>query len=768
MAPLPPLLPVLVSLLATPALAIPYGIQTTDSRSSYAGSFQYDADNDVVYMTGATYGSFWNNVFGDEATSTTSDCYFGILQLPSDRGDAILPPSWLFKSKIGVTNVVETCGPLAVQGSKAYLGGWSEPNGLLNGLLASGSIRSEQYGFILDVDVSLQTLGAASPTTTDVRGGKLVHNTNGPQSTVSLVLSELADALYMASLESDDTSTLLANTSDQPNYSTGGVLKRGSDFYITIMKLAPTTGGDGTTETLKRSWEREIATLEGIGNVAGMLLFSDTILVLAGSAVGSDDAIPNNGKVGSDSDGFVSFFSPDDGRITGAMRIQSQVDRDDYIYDVCMNPGDEFIYVVGSTKGSFTTALNVQEVTEAFLIKIHPATQAVVWTQPLTAQLGTQPASIEGLACAVTPDGLHVYLGGVVKDSATIDTHVTEGGDDFAFAQYNADTGNLVWTQQFGTRGNEHLSDLATDKEGHLLIFGTTDGSYFRERVEGGFTDVVILGLARSNGAGPVNIDLGNPRPPSDLITNPTQPPVAPTPNSQPAPTPAPTIATLDLAATPAPAAKKGKRGIVVMAWLFAASVVVVVFLVWRRRRNRESYPDSAQVLEYLRGFDDVEVDLKHSATGGYHGTYVNHDGGPRYYKGDSETVSFGNEMSPLTYDPIVEQSLFSIDDDDPPSFGGGGGGGSLQRQASNYDGLMDAYNTAWGDLSQHTLPSHPEYSPADSSRMTSSRGSRSARAILEDDVFQEVDIRGDKSKSPSTKIAKSKARSMRWGNEII
>lgn len=744
-------------LVATPALAIPYGLQTADSRSSYGGSFHYDVNNHVVYMTGQTYGSFWNDDFGDPTTSTTSDCYFGILQLPSsDTTDSMLPPSWLFKSKLGIPDVVETCGPLTVQGSKAYLGGWSEPNGLLSELRASGSTRSEQYGLILDVDISLQKVGAVLPTTTDMRGGRLVHNTNGPQSTVSLVLSDLADALYMASLESDDTATVFETSSDQPNYSTGGVLKRGSDFYITIEKLTPTPGV-GITETLARSQEREIATLQGIDNVAGMLLFNDTTLVLAGSAVGSNDAIPNIGIIGSDTDGFVSFLSADDLRIIGGMRLQSQADRDDYINDVCMNPGDKYIYVVGSTKGSFTTALNVQEVTEAFIIKIDPANQKIVWIKSLTAQLGTQPANIEGLACAVTRDGLHVYLGGVVKDSATIDTQVTEGGDDFAFAQYNAETGDLVWTQQYGTRGHENLCDLETDKEGHLIVFGTTDGSYFRERLEGGFTDVVILGLARSNGAGPVNIDLGNPRPPSDLILNPAQP--------RPAPTPAPTFDTLGLVATPEPAAKKGKKGGVIMACLFAVSAVIAVFLVWRRRRNRESYPDSAQVLEYLRGFEDVEVDLRHSATGGYHGTYVNHDGGPRYYKGDSETVSFGNgnEMSPLTYDPIVEQSLFSIDDDDSPLYGGSGSG-SLKRQASNYDGLMDAYNTAWGDLSQHQLPSQ-------SPRMTSSRGSLSARAILEDvddHPFQEVDIRGDKSKSPSAKIAKSKAKSMRWRNEII
>ena len=731
----------------TPVTSILYGLQTSDSTSSYAGSFSYDPDHHVVYLTGTTYGYFWNE---DQVvlSKQNSTCYFGILQLPATTADAKIEvkPTWLYKRTLEDTSsqVVESCSSMAILGTKAYLGGWTEPGGLLNNLLATGSVQSVQYGLVLDVNIDLkqqQTTGTA----TQFLGGKLIQNTRGAQSAVAMAISQLGDILYVASLESDETTVRsdFDATSQDPNFSTGGVQKRGSNFGVSIMLLAPksATTATGTPQiTLTNEHVIEIATSGGIDNIAGMLLLGSETLVLAGSAVGHNTvAIPDNGITGTDHDGFITLINAISGEISVGMRIQSpQVGRDDYIHGICMNPGEDFIYVVGTTKGSFSTRENIEEVSEAFLLKVNPFTFDIIWNQPLNAQIGLEAANIEGLSCAVTSDGLHVYFGGVAKDGATIDAHSSQGRDDIVVAQYITSTGKLVWTEQLGTRGDDYVSDLATDGDGNLLIFGTTDGSYFRQRDGGTNTDVIVFAVARGTAAPHPPIDY------SDFATN--------SPSASSATTPANAVA-----APESSSQGKDNSGVIAATVVISVCLFAMACFVWQRKRKRESYPDSGQILEYLRGFDNVEVDLKHSATGGYHGVYVKDDGGPRYYRSGSslEAVDFSHDMSPLTYDPIVEQALFSMDDDDTPYLGEGGGGGGLKREASNYDGLMDAYNSAWGDLSPCVLPPSPSNSRRKQlgREMFSSRGSLEARSILEDDLM-DVNI--------------NDAPRGSWGREII
>ena len=724
-------------LIVTSTLSTPYGIQTTDTRSSYAGAIQYNASNNIVYVTGSTYGSFWNPN-RTLTTSSTSSCFFGMLQLPTTTGDARLPPSWIYKTTLGVTNTLATCSSMAALNSKVYLGGWTEPNGLLNELIKPGQTYAPQYGTVLDLDIHFNGK-KPSLTTTEFKGGTLTYNDDDSESTVAMALSPVGDVLYIASYVADDSSLRTdGSNTDQPNYSTGGKNKRGSHYYASLRRLSPTPSNSTETFQIPRiqnefDTEQKNEIPAGIGNIAGLLHFNSTMLIMAGSAKGFNKlAFPLNDALGVHSNGYISLFQSSDLNIIGGMRIQSQGERDVYIRGLCMNPGESFVYVVGITKATFTYDENVTEVSQAFIHKIHPDTLKIIWTADLTANLGTLSGNVEGLSCSVTSDGIHVYLGGVVKDGATVGNHVTQGGDDFVVVQYTTDLGTFVWDKQLGTQGNEFLSDTVCDNNGNLIVFGNTDGNYFRNREQGVYSDVVVLAIDRVGGDAPVSID-------ESQITNSAGNPTTPVPL---------------LDTTPSQQSSQRHSGVLVLtSMVCVGAVVMACFVVQRRRRRRrkrESYPDSTHVLDYLRGFDNVEVDLKHSASGGYHGTYVNHDGGPRFYRDEPEQISFGNEMSPLTYDPIVEQSLFCIDDDDAPSFGGTG---SLQRQSSNYDGLMDAYNNAWGDLSPHTLPdSSSSSSRSPPQRITSSRHSRLAHSIVHEDLM-EVNIHDTKN---------------HWGREII
>jgi hypothetical protein len=104
---------------------------------------------------------------------------------------------------------------------------------------------------------------------------------------------------------------------------------------------------------------------------------------------------------------------------------------------------------------------------------------------------------------------------------------------------------------------------------------------------------------------------------------------------------------------------------------------------------------ERAHVFSYLQAFDVEDVDLRHSATGGWHGTYVNR-----------LAYAYSFETAPLTHSSIVTDSLFmdvdtkaslrpsSSSDDEEESLGSGSRG---------YDGLVSAY----GDLQPRSYKDH-------------------------------------------------------------
>jgi hypothetical protein len=141
-------------------------------------------------------------------------------------------------------------------------------------------------------------------------------------------------------------------------------------------------------------------------------------------------------------------------------------------------------------------------------------------------------------------------------------------------------------------------------------------------------------------------------------------------------------------------------------------------FCVSRANRQKEIATERAHVFSYLQAFDVEDVDLRHSATGGWHGTYVNRlahglnrgDIDDAKSASASTVTSFSFESAPLTHSSIVKDSLF-MDIDTKPSLGGNGGGSGngtdslgsddddennddgMGSQGRGYDGLVSAYS---------------------------------------------------------------------------
>ena len=722
----------------------PFGIQSGDGGegSSYAGSMAYDADNNVVFVTGATYSSFFDlGTSTNIQATTTSNCFFSVLQVPTTKEKG---PSFLYKDRLGSTDSVESCSSLVkVDSSKVYIGGQSEEGGLLTSLRSSGSDKATQYGTVLDIDVDLR-LSTGESSSTSLLGGRLMHD-EPAQSTRAMTSMPLGDAIFVVMQESD-LSTQNPDfdaTEAEPNLVR--TKKWGNNYLLNVKKLnrKQLISGDASTAATfdSSSWNTDIASNQNPVDVAGIKLLNSTTLVLAGSAIGSDGvALPVSTT--NTWGGFVTLLHASDGTVMGAKRIEAQVNKKTRIEGMCADPNKPgFIYIVGSTNGKIGMYGFEGEKTTAFLMRLNVPDLKVEWSKEFKAKAAdgstAGTAEIMGYACAVTDKG--VYVGGIVKDGAAVDEgsiHDTikpsAGKDDIWVGLVGSTSSpeDLVWIRQLGTSQNEFLTDLQVDQDGDVLVLGNTEGSFMRQKKDAETTsDVFLLRLAKLNGEYPVPVEEGftpttgvvTPTPPP--VTQPTTGVVTPTPSPVTQPTSPPvTQPTSPPAAQPtsppvpklkAPETNDGggeRMGGIIAVLVVVSAIGLIAGCFLYQRRHQHDHQDAyiTHVESYLKGFDDVQVDLKHSATGGWHGTYVNQDGGPRFrsvHPGD-ETISFGSdgaEMSPLRRSSFVQASLFTIDDEEPELGGKFDGGGQYDGNSS-YRGLVNVYNNY--DLSHHRLPS--------------------------------------------------------------
>jgi hypothetical protein len=156
-----------------------------------------------------------------------------------------------------------------------------------------------------------------------------------------------------------------------------------------------------------------------------------------------------------------------------------------------------------------------------------------------------------------------------------------------------------------------------------------------------------------------------------------------------------------------------GSTNVAIFVVLFCG-LVAVAFLVKRSRSgiNRDVSTDRTQVIQYLNEFDVDDIDLKHSATGGWHCSYSNDLAKGRNRRSERKSSYSGLEPQllmpgsesllgePLNDSSVLQDALF-MDEDDAGEYGGGLGVSSRfeesrSSQGQGYDGLIDAYNSTW------------------------------------------------------------------------
>mmetsp|Transcript_9403 Transcript_9403/g.14536 ORF Transcript_9403/g.14536 Transcript_9403/m.14536 type:complete len:722 (-) Transcript_9403:2554-4719(-) len=687
----------LMALAATAALSAPFGIQSgqgilssgkeEDGGSSFSGSMLYDADHHVVFLTGSTYGKFWSMQSGATETSSSS-CFVSILSLPEEGEGEQHDATWLHANRLGnATEVDESCSAMVnIDSNKLYIGGSSDDKGILTSLRHQGSTRATQYGIILDIDVHLKSPSEQ----TSLLGGRLFHSTS-VQSIRSMVTTSDGETVFAVSEDSDVSHLNPMFPTSQGNLIRENKYGTSKDIFLRVSKMRRKKKLTPTSFDLAETFEPHLWTKEIEADeirIAGLELLSSGSVVLFGSILGVNEEFAPNDRDGTkdDWDGFITQFDGMDGRILYSYRVDISLGNDDVINGICRQKGqDEVFYVAG--RKNYSAFLARMLIIEGDGIMLD-------WTKSLDAK---RDGKNVGLRCAITDDGRQVYIGGRALNGATIDhptiVQPSHGGDDIWLGQIDVDSQNWNWLKQMGTSADEDLSDLQVDKYNNLLVFGNTNGSFLRQSKGNEMTDVFVMSLARNGES--IN-DHSSPMVPQHSL-----PPVSQISSS---------INKSDGSAS--------SNGDLIAVVVVTITFFLVLAFFWRQRRKSiESYQDENQVSKYLKGFDDVEIDLKQSATGGWHGNYVNHDGGLRYFSSTrmEEAVSFVHscEMSPLTHAAIVQDSLFALDDDDEDTTirdsSRGMRNGAVEQEDSSYNGLVDAYNNTWDELSQHTLPTQPK-----------------------------------------------------------
>ena len=269
---------------------------------------------------------------------------------------------------------------------------------------------------------------------------------------------------------------------------------------VTTTTVREATDNDDDATVTRTMFDDDIVTVER----------TQPVLLVAGSTRGSSRTLGGHQRSFNvfDADamhGFVTRLDPSVGVVLGTHAVHAAVVSSHRptvrILGLCHAAGDttydnHAVYIAGMTDGIILQGQStVPETTpqmgvyQAFLQKIHVATFDVLWTKQLPAAKfssldAVRPGSVQGMACAVTPDGRQVYLGGMVRDGAalTLDGGVTNatasgGGDDLFLAQFATEDGSLNYVRQMGSPWDDALASgvsLVSDKYGNAILLANT------------------------------------------------------------------------------------------------------------------------------------------------------------------------------------------------------------------------------------------------------------------------------------------------------
>jgi hypothetical protein len=544
------------------------GLQADFGAVSYAGGLVLN--NNVAYITGQV-GAY--------------NCFVGAVSMASDKLQ--------FISKQIVEGAI--CQTLTLDPhNRLLLLATAEEGGLFTETRRTGSTKATQYGLV----APLQFEGDGS--SASLLPGLLMHD-DVVQYPKALVLDPNHENFaYVASMHSDSGEENTHTTIDtEPNFTV--LRKFGSSYFVMIHRIL----FDENHNLQKGSWRKEYAVLPENGAeaevVVSNMLWNNNSLLLVGYSKGSGDAFGTSAN--DEISGFVTKLDPDTGLIIGdPKRINFGDGNDSFLHDACTSSND--------ANSIYVTAMTGQTI---IIAKLNAATLDIEWQHPLTTD-----SNANDLTCTVDENNGVVYLAGVVADAGTIQDSVAGqtssfGKDDVFVAQFDISSGSAKWVKQFGTSKDDRVADIKISPQNGVVLFGDSSGSVMAQASTHGAIWLVHVPF---DGSVPLTTEVSNQSNDGGNVA--ISQPVFGGGSVVPPPSPAPVEVTAPPVSADSLSVALMGLGITTVVVLFIIMVVLI-----RNRRHREQVTERALVFSYLQAFEPEDIDVRNSATGGWHATYV-------------------------------------------------------------------------------------------------------------------------------------------------
>jgi hypothetical protein len=703
----------------------PAGLQSGPDAtgSTFVSAAIYNEDENSVIFTGSTWGRFFESpeqlldedfdIFGDKMhpPDVLEGCFLATATLPattveqqSEYDTLGLPPGvfWSHRQRLSDPSANEACNAVHLfeESGTVLVAGHTEER--LNVTVRTGVLQEKtvQSGLLMAEEWDTES----DDMYIDVGGQLLQNETLTYPSAITSRSGSLNDGLFVVFMDASNKATHVDLVEGQQPHDPANYFDYGTGYGFSVGRFdfaKRQVSVDTTATVIKQSWIQPYDTDEFKGQVYvnDILKVANGLLVVVGATNGQGRAFGAQIDQGKDMDGFLAKISPSNGQLIiepgfpSSYRIQSNNKKhgNDWAMAICNDPNDtqHHVYIAGTTEGVLPETSDSVSGTSAFLMKYDVRHMKAVWTKQLGAETTTRrhETIVRGMACAVTPDGTSVWLGGTVDEGAVIPQSGLKqafGGRDIFVAVMDTTTGTLQWVKQLGSAKDDELAirgGLVTDSAGNAVLVGNTYGSFYRTRAaHETASDVFVLTVALFDGQ-TVN-----------SITNSASPIKKQTSNSMSA------------------------TGIVLAVCL--SSVVITAALYLHHKSVTPSMTDRSHVISYMRRFDVKDVELKHSATGGWHCTFVNrladgeftpaNDGifGPRPPLNARKSANRSNVFRrEKPSGKTTNDYLFcdTVDFEDAVDVDGQSNGGLLHggKPGSAYEDLVEAYNSTWASHEQ-------------------------------------------------------------------
>eukprot|EP00535_Pseudo-nitzschia_heimii_P013448 CAMPEP_0197196372 /NCGR_PEP_ID=MMETSP1423-20130617/32323_1 /TAXON_ID=476441 /ORGANISM="Pseudo-nitzschia heimii, Strain UNC1101" /LENGTH=1332 /DNA_ID=CAMNT_0042650171 /DNA_START=103 /DNA_END=4101 /DNA_ORIENTATION=+ len=470
------------------------GVQTGPSNGSvFAGGMVYDSGEDTAYLTGIAY---------EYAGESMSSCMVTKIPLESTLFRGFYSATGKI---IGKQDVLEVCSSVALHGYTQFVS-------VGNADVGSSVLDREQeamLGFAMALDrYTLENVDTTVLSSNDNQYGNIEYPVD--------LISD-GNNIYIISLISNDGQltpefTQVTNSDGVNNAAPNWINmhKYGSSLRMSVTKLElaqQTVQGVGVGDvTFTQKWKSNFQvkpdpntnTIPSVFLGGAILNQEKGYLTVSGSTRGAGEGY---GEASQSEDLFVTFIDTNTGALSTTLpknNIRQGTDRDDLVLGMCHDPLDDTaFYIVGGTKGLIGEMKSdirekLEQSMDAFVMKVNAVSQKTEWT----VQVGaihkwdkSRPSTSKAFDCAVR-DGI-VFTAGVVDDGAMMMQGITAlnslGGDDVWLGSFDTRNGHLNWLRQMGSAGNDHVAPrgaIAINKKGNILLFGDTNGEFFRIQSE--------------------------------------------------------------------------------------------------------------------------------------------------------------------------------------------------------------------------------------------------------------------------------------------